>query len=125
MVNKSGNYFQPIFPPFQLVWDNFVFFSFRPIFVWGWQKSRNYFQPIFSPFQPIWDNFDFYHFDQMFFQKNLKLISDQIISEQFSSHFHQFGTSLIFVAKFSSSQIFLGGSKNLKLISDQFSRHLS
>ena len=87
----------------------------------GAKKSKHHFRPIFSPFQAILNNFDFLSFltniflygQQFYFFWGVGLKSSKIIFDQFSRHFRQFWTTLIFFIfdqkMLSGQQIFFGG----------------
>ena len=74
-------------------------YKFVRSYVLGWIFFGGW--PIFSPIQAIWNNFDFCHFYQFFvrpppiFRAGGSKIP-KIISDQFSRHFRQFWTTLIF-----------------------------
>ena len=68
----------------------------------GFQKSKTNFQQIFLAVQPIWINFDFFSFLTKFVVpkwggggRGTKI--KNLISDQFSRHFGEFGTSWIFM----------------------------
>ena len=112
---------------FELLW----FFQFWQKRIWyaifyffwggGTKNSKNCFRPIFSPFHVNSNNIIFFHFwhlcfGTLFFREAGPKIP-KIIYDQFSRHFRQFWTPLIFL-----------GGKGLttqKIVVDQLSPHFS
>ena len=135
-VQNSKNHFWQIFLPFYAILNNFEFFHFWPTFVC---TTSNYFIFLFgggqtlcltnfSPFHGILNNFDFFTFDQNFLYDLQFFIflggGPKIIFDEFSRHFTEFWTTLIFSLLtniFLYDLQFLGGRPTI--IFDEFSRH--